>query len=247
MRCLAFILFFSISLSAYSQTRLTCYVNSSMTDMSIHYPGESGSSGINNVYTPREAFSYGIGAESTLSTRWSINYGAEWLKTGHSIHYRNLVFGEIIDPRRGFTLTTGDIANWRGRLHSYLNVPFSVRYHLAEGDKWNYSLSAGPSVSYYLYTKSRFSAGNGGEAYKSNNSNDFLLSAHMDLRVERRLNDRWSVFASPTYRRSITSHEQRVFYGSDNLRVLSSYNVGLSLGALYPLSKKTDGKVEVLE
>jgi Outer membrane protein beta-barrel domain len=167
----------------------------------------------NEIETAKIGYHCGISVGYQLSKKWQLQSGLLYNRRGYSALLTNLVYGDIIDPRKGFLSATGSAPHSIRFNYSfnYLDLPISIHYTAMQ--KGNFKLLAGlgasagfmlnasrQSVYYYTSDKTRRTRSKDATDY-----NLFNASALVLVGAEYTVSAKWSARVEPNFNYTLTS------------------------------------------
>jgi hypothetical protein len=196
---------------------------------------ESVLNGYNNLEIPKFGYTAGLNVMYTLNKHFSIDAGVQYSNKGYAYDLSTLVFGDMIDPRFGFTYTVPSMVadHWFYNFN-FLEIPLRLVYLKGE-KKTQLTASIGITPSIFLNANERIvnsETGTGQTITETidlgNNYTKVSWSPTISAGVQYNANDRLCIRAEPMYRYGLTSiHEGSI------KRYL--WNIGLALSCYYKL------------
>jgi hypothetical protein len=182
-------------------------------------------------------YTAGVDIMYTISKRLSIETGLQFSNKGYSNKYVELTFGDPIDPRYGFTYSSGTVSqpvNFRFIYsYYYLDIPLRAIYSFGR-NKIRFVTGLGITTNIFLIQKTIGVFDNGYEiTSKSTNSvRRINFSPTISLGGDYKINSRFNLRAEPTFRYGFMKTVDAPL--GDHL-----WNAGFNISCYYSLESKS--------
>jgi hypothetical protein len=180
-----------------------------------------------SIEKPNWGFHFGINYNRRIAKKVYLSGGVQYSKMGYHIKKDNLIWGSEIDST-GFGIITIDPTLPHSVIFSYdyylITFPIELRYLVNENRFSPYfKVGIAPAYNFYRRTKSTFDIGED-RIQKDYNVNHFAAFIQIGIGGNLKLNEKWQVFALPTFRYQLTAAKS-----PENKDYL--YSIGIELGA----------------
>ena len=145
----------------------------------------------------------------TYNRKLGFETGFQYANMGYQTNRNELVFGDLIDPRRGFGHSaSGPNTPTHARLvdhFEYVGIPIALKYWSGT-EKWRFSASLGASANYLIKASSTLVLYYENETPERSNQTSptdyekFNITPFVGAGVEYQLNERMSLNVMPTVR-----------------------------------------------
>ncbi len=164
----------------------------------------------NDVNKARLGYTTGFALGYQASSKWTFDIGVFFSKKGYTYKPSSLVYGDIIDPRKGFIYATTEVPNSIRIIYgiNYLDVPVRAIYTCSKG-KLKWQVGAGVCTSFSLYSSNNFIANYPTEKTTrqkrryDNYVDPIMVSPILSFGSEFKLSDKLIFRAEPTFRYAI--------------------------------------------